>query len=339
MSSEVPERPWQKVGSDMFVYNNASYLVTVDYYSDFYELDRLPCTTATTVIECTKRHFSRYGIPEQYVSDNGPQYISSDFAEFAEAWDFEHLTSSPHHSQSNGKAECAVKRAKTLLKKVTQSKGDVHLSLLEQRNTPTEGVGLSPAQRLLSRRTRTLLPMKASFLQPRSMDTYKERQKLKQRQDRQAHYYNKHAKDLSVLEEGDVVRMKPFVLGQKVWQKGQVLRRLDERSYEIDTGNGVYRRNRVHIRKSDEPAQTSVKVSSPSVPPKVPTKQVMQTPPRMPAKHAQTPSRIPVKQAEKPQTPEPKPKPVQKACVTPTKLPRPQRTIKKPTYLADYVSK
>ena len=30
--SELPERPWQKVGMDLFVYNNTKYLLVVDYF-------------------------------------------------------------------------------------------------------------------------------------------------------------------------------------------------------------------------------------------------------------------------------------------------------------------
>ena len=47
----------------------------------------------------------------------------------------------------------------------------------------------------------------------------------------------------------DRVRLKPFRLGQKGWNKGTVVARLDERSYDIETPDGMYRRNRVHIRK------------------------------------------------------------------------------------------
>ena len=68
----------------------------------------------------------------------------------------------------------------------------------------------------------------------------------------QAKHYNKTAKDLAVLEEGDVVRMKPFRHGQKEWEKAVVQRRLDERSYEVDTPEGTYRRNRVHLRRTRE---------------------------------------------------------------------------------------
>ena len=42
--------------------------------------------------------------------------------------------------------------------------------------------------------------------------------------------------------------MKPFRHEQKEWEKAVVQRRLDERSYEVDTPEGTYRRNRVHLR-------------------------------------------------------------------------------------------
>ena len=49
------------------------------------------------------------------------------------------------------------------------------------------------------------------------------------------------------------MRMKPFVLGKKEWRKGVVVERLDERSYEVETGDGTsYRRNRVHLKRTNE---------------------------------------------------------------------------------------
>ena len=69
---------------------------------------------------------------------------------------------------------------------------------------------------------------------------------------KQAFHYNKTAKNLPVLHEGDTVRMKPFQLGEKKWGKAVVNRRLDERSYEVETNSGTYRRNRIHLRKSNE---------------------------------------------------------------------------------------
>ena len=76
---------------------------------------------------------------------------------------------------------------------------------------------------------------------------------MKDQQQRQAYYYNRSARDLPPLKEGETVRMKPFVLGQKHWKKAVVARRLDHRSYEVDTGGTIYRCNRAHLRSSHEP--------------------------------------------------------------------------------------
>ena len=112
--------------------------------------------------------FARYGIPDVLVTGNGPQFSSAEFAVFAKTWMFQHTTSSPYHPQSNGKAENAVKTVKRLFTKCQQSghKRSEFLALLDWRNTPTEGVGTSPAQRLMGRRCKTLLPVASTLLQP-----------------------------------------------------------------------------------------------------------------------------------------------------------------------------
>ena len=51
------------------------------------------------------------------MSDSGPQYSSKEMKDFAEKYNFQHITSSPHYSQSNGLAERLVKTAKSLLEK------------------------------------------------------------------------------------------------------------------------------------------------------------------------------------------------------------------------------
>ena len=145
MTAEIPSRPWQVIAQDLFSLHNKHYLVTVDYYSDFWELDYLPDTSSATVIEHTKAHFARYGIPDKVISDNGPQFRSQEYATFVKTWGFTHITSSPYHSRSNGKAEAAVKIAKSLLHK---DDSDLFLAILNWRNTPTESSEYSPSQKL-----------------------------------------------------------------------------------------------------------------------------------------------------------------------------------------------
>ena len=89
----------------------------VDYYSNFIEVASVTSTTSRSIIKELKATFARYGVPDILVTDNGPQFASAEFAVFAKAWGFDHVTSSPHHTQSNGKAENAVKTVKRLFKK------------------------------------------------------------------------------------------------------------------------------------------------------------------------------------------------------------------------------
>ena len=93
--SELPASPWQKVGTDLFEWDKATYLLVVDYYSRFIEIAKLSKTTSQGVIDHLKSIFARQGIPQEVVSDNGPQYASSLFKEFSDQYGFHHNTSSP----------------------------------------------------------------------------------------------------------------------------------------------------------------------------------------------------------------------------------------------------
>ena len=115
--SELPELPFQKVGTDLFEWEKHTYLLLMDYYSRFIEIALLSRPTTAEVINHLKSIFARHGIPEIVVSDNGPQYSCEAFAEFAREYQFQHVTSSPGYPQSNGEAERAVKTIKSLLKK------------------------------------------------------------------------------------------------------------------------------------------------------------------------------------------------------------------------------
>ena len=180
------------------------------------------------------------------------------FDPFAREFEFEHITSSPGYPKSNGKSENAVRTAKRLVKKAKESGRDPYLSLLDWRNTPSEGVGYSPAQRLLCRRTRTLIPTAKNLLKstiPKGVD-----RKLLEQKSKQAFYYNKGTKELSELKEGDLVRIKPLKLAEKrkPWLQAKVEGKVDIRSYQVRTEDGrVYRRNRQHLRHSREQPEES----------------------------------------------------------------------------------
>ncbi|CAB3998068.1 Transposon Ty3-G Gag-Pol poly [Paramuricea clavata] len=158
---------------------------------DFFELDHLKNISSVHVIRKIKSHFARHGIPEQVITDNGPQFVAHDFQIFTKGWDFEHVTCSPYHSQVNGKAESVVKEAKKILRKSKKAKSDAFLAVLDHRNTPSASLKISPAQRLLNRRARTLLPTTVKLLQPQLIDSDTTVEKLAERKRQQAKYYHR----------------------------------------------------------------------------------------------------------------------------------------------------
>jgi hypothetical protein len=249
---DIPDRPWAKVGTDLYTIHNDDYLIVVDYFSGFFEVDKMANTGSLTVITKLKAHFARWGTPEVVVSDNGPQFTSCHFARFAEEWDFQHKPSSPGNSQANGKAEATVKIIKNIMEKASSTNSDVYLALLDLRNTPTQGQETSPAQRCLGRRTRTLLPTTSALLKPTGISN-DIKSRIQNNQHKQKAYFDRRTRDLAPLNEGQTVRMQPFVNKKGIWPKGKVIRRLDERSYEIrGENNTIYRRNRAHVKPTSE---------------------------------------------------------------------------------------
>ncbi|KAL9953715.1 hypothetical protein ACROYT_G041171 [Oculina patagonica] len=93
--TETLERPWSKIAADLFEYQGNSYLLCVDYFSKWIEVDKLDDFTSRNTISYLKSQFSRHGIPDQLITDNGSQFTSSEFNAFTKCYGFEHTTSSP----------------------------------------------------------------------------------------------------------------------------------------------------------------------------------------------------------------------------------------------------
>ena len=96
--------PFEKIGTDLFEIKGQNYLVTVDYYSNFIEVDKLTSTTSVQVIQKLKKIFARFGVVKQLVSDPGPQFTAKEFKDFVRLWGIEHIMSAPGYHRENGKA-------------------------------------------------------------------------------------------------------------------------------------------------------------------------------------------------------------------------------------------
>ena len=93
------------------------------------------------------------------------------------------------------------------MKRAKRSKQDVYLSILDFRNTPSEGMSSSPAQRLMSRRTETRLPTTRSLLKPEIAKSVSS--EIRHNKDFKCKYYNQTAKDLPELKQGQEVWLAP----------------------------------------------------------------------------------------------------------------------------------
>ena len=242
-SHDDGDGPWRKVGVDLFECNGANYMLTIDYYSGYFEVDHMTTTTGTRVISKLKTHFSCFGRPIEMFSDNGPPFSSAEFAQFTSEWKIVHKTSSPMYPRSNGKSESGVKVAKNVIRKTHQDGSDLQLALLELRNTPKQDSGYSPAQLMFGRQTRSLLPY--------FKDENVNKQHAREGKDRRRHTVEKHhdksACDLDSIDTGQSVTFKKLPNSQ--WTPGTVTGKVDDRSYIVSDAKGSkYRRNRIHIR-------------------------------------------------------------------------------------------
>ena len=77
------------------------FLLLVDAHLKWPEIVEMSSTTVDTTIAILKRVFAAYGLPEQLVSDNGPQFVSHEFADFLRANGVKYIRTAPYHPSSN----------------------------------------------------------------------------------------------------------------------------------------------------------------------------------------------------------------------------------------------
>ncbi|XP_047990171.1 uncharacterized protein K02A2.6-like [Leguminivora glycinivorella] len=239
---EIPDRAWSKIGVDVFHYKEKKYLLVVDYFSKFLEVIELNCLLSSHIIEQLKIVFSHQGIPNIVISDNGPEFSSSQFKQFSQQWCFEHITSSPCYSQSNGQVERNVQTVKNILKKTSVEKTDFRQALLEYLTTPITNQLASPSELLNNRKFRGIVPYAPKLLHPKIQVNVTA--ELEKRQIKQKLQYDKTAHDLKQLLPGQKVKVRV----DKKWVSGTILQIKGIRSYLIQLmQGGTLVRNRRHL--------------------------------------------------------------------------------------------
>ncbi|XP_045541419.1 uncharacterized protein LOC123722901 [Papilio machaon] len=176
------------------------------------------------IVNHLKNIFSRFGIPETVMSDNGPEFNSKEFRLFAREWNFKHITSSPRYPQSNGQVERTIQTIKNIMKKTRLDKTDFRLALLHYINTPISTTLPSPSELLFSRKLRTTIPYQPRLLRPVIYRNV--RNNLVDRQLKQKYYYDKRAKDMCDLVVGQKVKVRFNKQWKSMWGHCSRLSRL-----------------------------------------------------------------------------------------------------------------
>ena len=93
----IPLRPWEVIGADVFHFKNKHYLCIVDYNSKFPVIKRLEALSADNLINVVKTIFAKYGIPHKLMLDVGTNFVSDKFHQFCKLVNIEQATSSVYY--------------------------------------------------------------------------------------------------------------------------------------------------------------------------------------------------------------------------------------------------
>ena len=154
-------KPMDRIHIDYFEFEAMFFLIMVDSYSKWMEVKEMKKTNSFSTIRTLKHWFASLGLPNQLVTDNGPQFTSLEFGSYMKANGMNHLRSAAYHQSSNGQAERYVQTVKKGLKSNTKTEGPIQEKvdsfLMAYRSTQSTVSGESPSKLLYGREMQTIL--------------------------------------------------------------------------------------------------------------------------------------------------------------------------------------
>ena len=203
--------PWNKVHIDLCgPINNEYVLGIIDSTTRWPETFITRSTNSETIIKLLKRCFATYGFPNEIVTDNAPNLISVDVKQFCEEYAIKHTKATPYWPQANSEIEkfygIMMKFIKTVTSEGRNWKDQIHIFLINYRNSPHCTTGISPARFLMNRPLRDKIPHFESetnqiIEEIRRIDSGKKAKSKK-------YYDMKHSVAESKIKVGDFVLMK-----------------------------------------------------------------------------------------------------------------------------------
>ena len=232
-----PAKPWQRIHVDFAgPVEKRMLMVVVDAHSKWPEVVEMTSTTSELTIQALRGLFAVHGLPDQLVSDNGPQFVSKEFQRFMKENGVQHTRCAPYHPSSNGLAERFVQTLKNALRR-TKDIGRTFQHrlagfLLAYRTTPHATTNVAPCELLMNRKIRTRLDLLHPDIESR----------VAKNVSRQKAMHDLHAKAREFLV-GQRVMLRNLRDGPK-WVPGVVIGRQGPLSYVVqNTGGEVWKRH------------------------------------------------------------------------------------------------
>lgn len=244
--SKVPLHPWENAKSPFervhadFAgpFHGKLFFVLMDAYSKWPEIYVIPDLTTDTTIKCCREIFSRFGIPENFVSDRGTQFTNSKFQDFLKMNGIKHQMGAPYHPSTNGLAERLVYTLKHKLKAINCHPDDyekeIATMLLKYRKTVHPSTGKSPSMLMFNRQIRCRL----DFMLPRignKASTSEIKGKVKS------------------FEINDKVLARNYRDSNLKWVCGTIIQKMGKLHYMIKLNDGrIWKRHVDQLRKAGE---------------------------------------------------------------------------------------
>ena len=277
---DIVTEPFKKIAIDIVgelprTTTGYKYILTiVDYATRFPEAIPLRSTNSKTIADALIQYFSRVGIPDEIVSDQGSNFMSKLMAQLYDQLGITKIKTSVYHPEANGLVERFNGTLKGMLKKFVQERvqtWDKYLPylLFAYREVPSESTGYSPFELLYGRMVRgPLAVIKETWLERKSSDdnlvthvleirrrlATKQRvvqENLKEAQGKQKQLYDTHSSKRR-LEVGDKALVLLPTPGSKLemkWQGPFTVTKAfeDGLNYELDIGKTHKQHRTYHI--------------------------------------------------------------------------------------------
>ena len=277
---EVVTEPFKKIAIDIVgelprSTSGYKYILTiVDYATRYPEAVPLRTTNSKAIADALIQYFSKVGIPDEIVSDQGSNFMSKLMAQLYEQLGINKIKTSIYHPQANGLVERFNGTLKAMLKKfvgehVQAWERYLPYLLFAYREVPYESTGYSPFELLYGRTVRgPLAIVKERWIEKkptegnivshvleirRRLATMQKvvKQNLKQAQSKQKRVYDSQSSHRR-LEVGDKALVLLPSPGNKLemrWQGPYTVTKVfkDGLNYELDTGKVRKQHRTYHI--------------------------------------------------------------------------------------------